>query len=159
MKFPRFSGIISGLGRIGASAIGAIPGITAMGASVWASIIPLLPIILPVIAAIGVIAGLGYLIYRNWEVLKPFFTELWNTIKLSALVAWEGVKFIALSTVSGIMAAWNGIGGFFTDVWEGVKGVFIDSPLAPVFEGIVSGVMAVVSPLTSFFSKTLGWYL
>ena len=55
-----------------------------------------------------------------------------------------------------IKGAWEGITGFFGGVWESVKGVFVDTPLAPVFEGIVSGVMAVVSPLSSFFSNIWG---
>ena len=156
VKFPRFTGIITGLGKIGITALSSLPGITAMGAGLWGAMIPLLPIILPVIAAIGIIAGLGYVIYRNWEVLKPLFSEIWNTIKLSAQIAWEGIKFIALSTVNFVMNVWNGITGFFGGVWQAVHGVIMDSPLAPIFEGLVAGVMAVVSPLVNFFSGIWG---
>ena len=195
MKFPRFTTVISGLGRIGTTALGALPGIGAMGAGLWGAIAPVLPVVLPVIAAVGVLAGLGFLVYQNWEPLKAFFVDnfetirnvltlvfppigiliglagvirdnwqpikdffstLWQTIKLSAQVAWEGIKFVGLGALTLIKGAWGGITGFFSDIWEGVKGVFTDSPLAPIFQPMIDGVKAVVSPLVSFFSDIWG---
>jgi TP901 family phage tail tape measure protein len=50
-------------------------GITAVGVGLWAALAPLLPII----AIIGAIAGAAYLIYKNWEPIKGFFTGLWNS--------------------------------------------------------------------------------
>ena len=206
-KFPRFTGVIKGLGSIGLAALGTLAPITAMGTAMWAAIAPALPVILPVIAAIGVLAGLGYIVYRNWQPIRQFFIDnwdsiynglitifppiqifvglaniirenwqplmeffgvLWETIKLSGQVAWEGIKFVALSAVSLIQDAWGGITGFFSGVWEGIKAVFLDSPLAPIFEGLVSGIMAVVAPLADWFgglwsgisdaaSSAIGW--
>ena len=207
MKFPRWSGAISGLTSIGRSAVGAIPGIAAMGGSLWAAIAPVLPVILPIIAAVGVLAGLGYLVYQNWEPLKAFFVdnfetirnvltlvfppigiliglagvirdnwepikaffaELWETIRLSAGIAWEAIQFVALTAVTSVKELWGGITGFFTEIWTGVQGVFLNSPLAPIFETMVAGIKTVFSPLVSFFSdiwggiseaanKALGW--
>ena len=151
-KFPRFAGVIGGIKQIGISALASLPGIGAMGAGLWTALAPLLPVIAVVAAAIGVVAGLAYLVYRNWETLKPFFSELWGTIKLGAEIAWEFVKFIALSTLVGLKTAWEGVTGFFSGIWEGVRGIFLDSPLAPVFQFLIDGVKAVVSPILDFFS-------
>lgn len=151
-KFPRFAGVIGGIKQIGISALASLPGIGAMGAGLWTALAPLLPVIAVVAAAIGVVAGLAYLVYRNWETLKPFFSELWGTIKLGAEIAWEFVKFIALSALVGLKTAWEGVTGFFSGIWEGVRGIFLDSPLAPVFQFLIDGVKAVVSPILDFFS-------
>ena len=194
-KFPRFSTVISGLGKIGTSALGALPGIVAMGSGLWAAVVPVLPVVLPIIAAIGVVAGLGVLVYKNWDgissffsthfetirnalmivfpplgiliglagvikdnwqPIKAFFAEVWNTIKLTAGIAWEGVKFIFLSAVNVVRSLWYDTIGFFSGVWGSIRGVFLNSPLAPIFEGIVSGIKTVVSPLLNFFSDIWG---
>ena len=206
-KFPRFASAIGGIKNIGVSAIGTIPGTTAMGASLWAAITPILPVILPIVAAIGLLAGVGYLVYKNWEPLKAFFTDnfetirnvltlvfppiglliglagvirdnweplktffvtLWETLKLGAQIAWEATQFVALHALKLIKDAWGGIKDFFSNIWEGVKLIFFDSPLAPIFQAMVDGVMMVVRPLLGFFSdiwggisegfgKVLGW--
>ena len=151
-KFPRFAGVIGGIKQIGISALASLPGIAAMGTGLWTALAPLLPVIAVVAAAIGVVAGLAYLVYRNWDVIGPFFSELWGTIKLGAQIAWEFVKFVALSALVGIKSVWEGVTGFFGGIWEGVRGIFLDSPLAPVFQFLFDGVKAVVSPILDFFS-------
>lgn len=105
---------------------------------------------------LGVLIGLAGVIKDNWEPLKAFFAEVWETITLTGQVAWEGIKFVALSAVKFVQETWSGITGFFSEVWSGVQGIFLDSPLAPIFEFMVQGIVAVVSPLTDFFSDIWG---
>ena len=105
---------------IGAAAFGALPGIGAMGTGIWAAVAPALPIILPVVAAIGALAAAGYIVYRNWEPIKAFFVDNFETIRnvlmfvfppLGLLVGFAGV----------IKDNWAGIKEFFSTLWETVR--------------------------------------
>ena len=192
---------------IGAAALGAIPGIGAMGASISAALIPALPVILPVAGAAALLGGAGLLIYKNWdgisdffsnhfttirdtlmfvfpplglltgfagvikdnwEPIKEFFSTVWETVGLAAQVAWQGIQYLALSSVAIVKNVWGGITGFFGNLWGGVHDFFMASPLAPIFEGMVDGIKMVVSPLLDFFKnfwenvsemagKAIGW--
>ena len=194
-------------GGIGQAALGAIPGIGAMGTGIWAAVAPALPIILPVVAAVAALGAVAYVVYRNWEPIsaffsdhfetirnvlmfvfpplgllvgfagvikdnwepiKEFFATLWETVRLATQFAMEVIQFVALRALVGIQKAWSSITGFFGDLWSGIHGFFLDTPLAPVFEWMVDGVKAVVSPLINFFSdfwnnvsgmagRALGW--
>ena len=104
-KYPQLSTFIAALLGITAaiapfmmlvSAIGsfisAVPvilgGITAVGVALWGALAPILPIV-GVIAAIG---GAAYLIWKNWEPIKKFFIDLWNTASKAAINFGDTVK-------------------------------------------------------------------
>ena len=82
------------------------------------------PIILAITAIILVIAGLAYLIIKNWDTIKAFFIGLWNTVKkaFDSFISW--VDGIFSPIIDGIVKAWEAVVGFFTGLWEGVKEVF-----------------------------------
>ncbi|MCX7132426.1 phage tail tape measure protein [Aeromonas sp.] len=93
----------------------------------------------PIGLAITAIAGLAYVVYENWDTLKPFFTALWDDIvgkfdyavkKIKSLIddikkRWEGLKTLVSggvgsawnSTVNTVTSAGNKIG----DAWEKTK--------------------------------------
>ena len=191
-KFPRFGGVVSGLGRIGTSALAALPGIGAMGAGLWAAMVPILPVVLPIIAAIAAVGAGGYLIYKNWDGISSFFSThfetirnalmivfpplglivgfagvikdnwagiseffgvLWETVKKATAVVWEGIQFIVLGTFTVVKGIWSGITGFFSGIWDSVTGVFMNSPLAPIFSWMVDGIKKVFGPLGTFFTN------
>ena len=57
----------------------------------------------PIILAITLLATVAYLIYRNWQPIKQFFIDLWNTISNSQ-------AFIALGdAIGGTIAFLNGL--------------------------------------------------
>ena len=83
-----FMMLVSAIG----SFISAVPvilgGITAVGVALWGALAPILPIV-GVIAAIG---GAAYLIWKNWEPIKKFFIDLWNTASKAAINFGDTVK-------------------------------------------------------------------
>ena len=105
---------------------------------------------------LGLFLSFAKIIKENWEPLKAFFSELWETIKLLGQIAWEGIQFLALSAVKFVKDVWGGIKDFFSGIWKGVEGVFLDSPLAPIFEFLVDGIKKVVKPLVTFFDDIWG---
>lgn len=120
----------------------------------------------PIILAITLIATAAFLIYKNWEPIKGFFSSLWTSISSGAQKLW--------STISNKAAnAWNGLTNGLTQVWtsitssfnagiEWIKGViqsidavFSSNPLLNIlfpFIGIPRIIISHWSGITEFFS-------
>ncbi|HEV7287711.1 phage tail tape measure protein [Sphingomonas sp.] len=110
-------------------------------------LLPLIGIVLAVLAAIALLAGGAYLIYKNWGAVTGFFSSLWAGIK---------------STVSTGLAA---IGGFimnFTPVGMFIRAfsavlAFLRGPLPGqmmeagrnLIQGLIRGVMNMLGALKS----------
>ncbi|UZH19572.1 phage tail tape measure protein [Klebsiella pneumoniae] len=78
----------------------------------------------PIGLAVTAIAGAAYLIYRNWEPLKKWFTDLWADItatfdaaigKIIGLINSVGEKWNTFKTTvsEGVGDAWKGTKNFF----------------------------------------------
>lgn len=76
-----------------------------------------------VIAAIALVAGGVYLIYKNWDTIKAFFGKLWDGVKIVFTTVWEWIKaFFFNYTPQGlIIKHWDKIVGLFGAIWTGVK--------------------------------------
>jgi TP901 family phage tail tape measure protein len=105
-----FSAIGPAFAAIKAAALGAIPSIMAFGASTWAAIAPLLPIIGAVTLIVAALAAAWYL---NLGGIRDFAGE-----------AFKRIEMIFQSGANTIMAIWGQIEPYFAVVWEGVKKVF-----------------------------------
>lgn len=95
---------LGGLATTVATAIGGAlaAGAAALGVSVG--------VFVAIIAAVVlVIAGLIYVIWRNWD-------TIWGWIKDSASTAWQFIQ-----------TAWDGITEFFVNLWHGIYDVFMDA--------------------------------
>jgi hypothetical protein len=82
------------------------------------------PIVLAITAIILVIAGLAFLIIKNWDTIKTFFINLWNTVKKAFESFTKWVAGVFGPIIDGIVKAWQGIVNFFTGLWNGVVGIF-----------------------------------
>jgi hypothetical protein len=91
----------------------------------------------PIVLLITLIAVLAFLIYKNWEPLKAFFSDLWDGITERFNRAWETIK------------------AFTGGLWADVK---------TAFDGGIGGVSALIvnwSPLGLFykaFAGVMGWF-
>ena len=74
------------------------------------------PMVLAIVAIVAVVAGAAYLIYKNWEPIKKFFSDLWSSVKTTIGSAWDGIK-------TTLADAWNGVKSSLSDAWNGIKGV------------------------------------
>lgn len=68
----------------------------------------------PIFLIGAVIAGIVYLIYKNWDRLGPWFAQLWEGIKTKASAFWE-------SFTTYISGAWDRIKAAFSEKWESFK--------------------------------------
>lgn len=76
----------------------------------------------PIILFIAAIAAAAYLIYRNWDVIGPFFARLWAGITATASAAWTWIKnaFLNFTPMGLIIQNWGGITTFFRGLWTGI---------------------------------------
>ncbi len=80
------------------------------------------------IAAVALIAGAVYLIYRNWDVVGPYFKRLWDGI---VSIFGGFIDFVAGvftgdfgRAFDGLKAMFAGYIAFYAAVWDGVKAAF-----------------------------------
>ncbi|WP_336142809.1 phage tail tape measure protein [Acinetobacter sp. 102] len=97
----------------------------------------------PILLAITAIATAAYLIYKNWEPIKGFFSEVWGKVKSSFESGISYIKGIVQSIDQTfaenpiltfllpfigiprlIIANWSSISGFFSGIWQGIATTF-----------------------------------
>ncbi|MFM4810621.1 phage tail tape measure protein [Aeromonas hydrophila] len=90
------------------------------------------------IMGIAAIAGGAYLIYKNWDGIAKWFSELWAQCKAPALAFWELLKELFSWTPIGMLIAhWNDIWAFFDTLPDGAvnKG-------KAIVQGLLDGITA-----------------
>ncbi|MCZ4273301.1 tape measure protein [Maritalea porphyrae] len=100
-------------------------GLAALGAALMAN---------PIMLAIAAIALGVYLIYANWDAIKPYFEAIWNGILHAAQVAWDWLKQAFEWTPLGqITKNWEPIAQAMSGPIDAAK-----SAIASAWEGIKS---------------------
>lgn len=125
------------------------------------------------ILAIAAIAGIAFLVRKNWEPIKGFFIGLWNGIKsaFSSAVTWvrehfEAMKLIVatafmatplglfMTAIRGVARLarlvvdnWEPIKQFFVDLWDGAKTAFMSA-----FDWISERITTLKQTVTEFLS-------
>lgn len=82
--------------------------------------------------AIAVVAGLAYLIYKNWDGISAWFANLWQGVKDVAAGAWEFLKFLFYNfTPLGIIIKnFNPVLDYFSQLVDRIKNFFLGIPNA-----------------------------
>jgi len=77
----------------------------------------------PIGAIIAVIAAGAALIYANWDVIAPFFADLWAKVKEYTALAWEFVKTVFLNTtpLGMVIKNWEPLKAFFSSLFDEIK--------------------------------------
>ena len=111
---------------------------------------PITWIVLGIVAAVALLAGAAYLIYRNWGTIGPWLGRMWEGIKtgVSNALGFMGRLFMNFSPVgmmiSAVMRAWpalQALGGRFMDMGRDL--------LKGLINGVRSGVPALVAAVVS----------
>ena len=119
----------------------------------------LLPV-LAVIAAVAALAAIGYLLYRNWDKVGPYFASLWAEIKAD----FNG----GILGISALIINWSPLGLFYRAFagvlsWFGVElpGRFTEfgaNILMGLANGITGALGSVKAAITGAGDATIGWF-
>ena len=78
-----------------------------------------------VIAAIGALIAIGYLLYKNWDEISAHLKQTWESIKTVAINVWNGIKDFFSNLWNSIKEiatnVWNSIKEFFSNLWNNIK--------------------------------------
>lgn len=100
-----------------------------------ASVLALTPTMLPVIAVIGVIAGIVYVLYKNFNLVSEavksvisWVKSCWDTFKsfFDAMPAWAKVLLLPVAPIFAIIDALELLSNAVGKAWKWVKGFFSD---------------------------------
>ena len=105
---------------------------------------------LPVIAVVAVVAAIGaaaYAIITNWDAVKAFFEDFWQSLQgifeigarnVGELVGWLAQNIVQEFTdpVTFLEELWAGLVDFFSAVWGQIKAVF-DWAVTNVFDPVI----------------------
>jgi TP901 family phage tail tape measure protein len=90
------------------------------------------------IMGIAAIAGAAYLIYKNWDGISKWFTDLWDKCKAPLLAFWDLLKELFSWTPIGLLTMhWGEIWAFFDTLPAGAanKG-------SAIIDGLIGGISA-----------------
>jgi len=80
------------------------------------------------IAAITAIAAAAFLIIKNWEPIKEFFTDLWNGISSYLTKVWNdisnGLTSAFRKMLDFLRPILDGYKTFFSGIWDAIKNIF-----------------------------------
>lgn len=81
-----------------------------------------------IIAGITAVAGLAYLLYKNWDGVAAWFGDMWEGVKafFSQSPAEIARDLLSFSPAMLIYRNWDGIAKWFGEIWEGVKTFFTE---------------------------------
>jgi hypothetical protein len=123
-----------------------------LGVAMWA-LVPALPLVAggiraigiaiaanPIGIAIAVIAGGALLIWKQWEPISKWFTDMWAIVeeKFAAARIWVGTTLETMGRVTGVTGAWEGLKtalGATLD-WIGAKFDWVLEKITPVIESL-----------------------
>ena len=117
------------------------------------------PMILAITAIVAVVAGAAYLIYKNWEPIKAFFSDLWSGVQSTISSSWNGIKSTLSEAWGGIKEVFNTGINFIKDIIKSVDTVFSNNPILNIllpFIGIPRMIIANWSTITAFFGQIWG---
>ncbi len=150
VRVGKFAGAVFSLGRAMLSLVSASPivvgAIRAIGTALMMN---------PIGAAIGVIAGGAYLIYRNWKTVGPWFRGLWADTKtyFAGFGTFVGGVFSGdmRRAERGVRAMWSGTTSFFDRTLSGIGAVF-----AATYENLIkpaTDAMGITAPIEAAWRK------
>ena len=129
-----------------------------------------------IIAGIAAVAGVAYLIYKNWDWIGPWFGGLWAGIKAKAGAAWEGIKAAFSDGIGGVtrlLVNWSPLGILWRGISTALSTLGIELPTTltglggALIDGLIGGIDAkwqalrdkitgMASGVTSWFKEALG---
>ncbi len=103
----------------------------------------------PIGVAVTAIAGAAYLIYRNWEPIKAFFSGLWQQVK----DAFNG----GLASIAALLLNWSPIGLIYSAIRKGLGllGIELPAKFTEFGSNLISGLMSGITNKLTALKETI----
>ncbi|WP_028217411.1 phage tail tape measure protein [Paraburkholderia oxyphila] len=118
------------------------------------------PMGLAITAAVAVIAGAAYLVYRYWEPISAFFGRMWQEIR----AAFAG----GIGSIAALFVNWSPLGLLYQAFSGAMAMLGIDLPakftelgahlISGLVNGITSGLGTVKDAIVNVASSTVAWF-
>jgi TP901 family phage tail tape measure protein len=97
----------------------------------------------PWILAITVIIGLAVLLYQNWDTVKAFFINLWDSVTqaFNSFIAFLG-------------SCWDGTKAYFINTWESIKQSVWQALVNLIGQDKINAIVAKVTNLINLIKQT-----
>lgn len=118
------------------------------------------PIGLVVAAVAGAIA-IGVALWKNWDEVKAFITNIWNSIADTAKSIWTGItSFLGntWNTIQGVATTvWTAISNFFSTTWNTTKSIAttVWNSIASTLSGIWNNINNTASAIWNSIKNTI----
>lgn len=96
----------------------------------------------PILLVAMAIAGVAYLIYKNWDTIKPMLVSFWQSITQAANGAWQW-----------LVGIWSGFTAWFGSLWNGIT-----TWVSGVWTGIVNGASAAWAWIVGIWGGAVAWF-
>ena len=107
------------------------------------SLNPVGMMVLAINAAVIAVGVLAVTIYKNWDGISAYFSDMWGSIVTSFNIGVEMVKsMFDWSPVEAVSAQWDGVTSYFSDLFGGI---------ADMYDSSVGAVMNKVNSAKDFF--------
>ena len=101
------------------------------------------PKILLIIAIILLVAGLAYVVWKNWEPISAFFEGLWGDISNWFVTAWNNIKDIAGRVADWFVEKYEGVKNWIETAINNIKGYFsgLKDNVMLIWDNIKNGII------------------
>lgn len=113
----------------------------------------------PIFLIGAVIAGVAYLIYKNWDSIAAFFKNLWADVVRIFSSAWDSISAYFSSMWTSISnacsAAWSWITRIVTGAWDAIKNFFLQYSIPGIIYRNWDGIKKYMSDLWETVKTTI----
>ncbi|HHN8457720.1 TPA: phage tail tape measure protein [Morganella morganii] len=113
----------------------------------------------PIFLIGAVIAGVAYLIYKNWDSIAAFFKNLWADVVRIFSSAWDSISAYFSSMWTSISnacsAAWSWITRNVTGAWDAIKSFFLQYSIPGIIYRNWDGIKKYMSDLWETVKTTI----
>jgi len=127
-----------------------VPAFVALGTAIWTALAPLLPFI----AAGAAIGAIGYLIYKNYDKIRPVVDKVVDAFKKF----WAEIKPIRDFVGGQLKAAWDNFVSAMKSLWEVIQPIMPQLKIlgAILLVSIMTPILVVIGLIVAFIAVITG---
>lgn len=137
---------------------GLVSALRVVGIAMWG--LAANPVVLAIAAVIAVIAGAGYLIYRNWDQVKSFFAASWTAIQATFSGGLAGLLAVlaSFSPINLIYQAFAAVMSYLGVDMPAKFSEFGGMIVSGLINGLLAGLGQIQEAMSNLGGAIIGWF-